>query len=91
MGDQERGRERGPEAGSTELGAESLVFSPCSITGLLRDLGQVPCSLWASVAPFCNTRRLGVVDLKGSPSPDHLGFFRSPWKTKMSSLTEEIL
>lgn len=29
------------------------------------------------------------MDLKGSPSPDHLGFFRSPWKTEMSFLTKE--
>lgn len=27
------------------------------------------------------------MDLKGSPRPDPLGFFRSPWKTEMSSLS----
>lgn len=28
------------------------------------------------------------MELKGSPSPDALGFFRNCWKTEMSSLRE---
>lgn len=39
-------------AESREPGAEGMHFSPCSAPGLLRDLGQIPCFLWASVSPF---------------------------------------
>lgn len=85
MGDQQGGSETGLGANGTELGLEGVDFSSCFAAGLLRYLGHVPCPLWASVSPFCNTRKLGVADLKGSSSPDPLGFFRRPWKSEMSS------
>lgn len=71
--------------GPTEPSSEGVDFSFCFTAGLLRYLGRVLCPLWASVSPFGNMRKLGVADLKGSSSPDPLGFFRRPWKSEKSS------
>lgn len=68
MGDQEGGSERGPGAESTELAVEGVDVSPCSITGLLNALPSL--GLGLSIVSH--------KDLKGCPSPDPLGFFRSP-------------
>lgn len=39
-------------AESREPGVEGMEFSLCSAPGLLCDLGQIPCFLWAIVSPF---------------------------------------
>lgn len=67
-----------------------MDFGPHSTTGLLCDLGQVPRPLWATVSTFCNARRLGVVDRKGSPSSDPVGFLRSPRWTETSLLSKGL-